>query len=143
MPIAGCKRHRFSKAAERLTGGLVWPSFSSPSHTPILLQPQLLGMVLPPAGRGRSSHHHQNLVQSLSLCALALRAKFRAVDKIVIVTDIVNHTKELLIGKDLYLKALISGYRRTRLTAYGLYDFTMGMKYFACLENYYSRHLEK
>lgn len=43
----------------------------------------------------------------------------RAVHEIVFITAIVNHAKELLIDKDLYLRTLFSGHRRTSVTVYG------------------------
>lgn len=90
----------------------------------------------PPTKRGKGSHHNKNLENPGS--NLALRWQFRAVDQII-VPDTVHHTKELLVAKDLYLRPLFSGHRRTKVTPYDLYDFTR-TKYFTYLENYYSHH---
>lgn len=122
---------------------LVAPSFSilsqrkSPSS---LAQPitYAVPLSLPGAGQGRSSHHNENLVKSLALFVLALREWFGAVDKIAIVADIVNHTKELLTATSLQVgKTFIYGYMNTKSKAYGLYSFAR-MKYLTCLENYFS-----
>lgn len=124
------------------------PSFSilsqrkSPSS---LAQPitYAVPLSLPGAGQGRSSHHNENLVKSLALFVLALRGWFGAVDKIAIVADIVNHTKELLTATSLQVgKTFIYGYMNTKSKAYGLYSFAR-MKYLTCLENYFSWHLGK